>query len=504
MYRPTLTAALLALLCASPACVYDQGYAYTCQPGHEPVFPSTPHGKMARAHGVSRRFFELLSKSCTALAGKDLRADFSRRFGRLLPPGTPPEHEEEHEAKLLELAKTMKDTSDATDGELPAGFIFLGQFIDHDITLDAVSRLGETADPSTIENLRTPRLDLDSVYGSGPEGTPYFYAADGSLLTERMTDFRRVANGTSEVALIGDPRNDENGLVAQLHLLFIRFHNRVLQREGGDFHAAQQTVRWHYQWIVRHEFLPAIVEQEAIDWAMQYVDSYSHCGSGWFGWLNRYAIPDMPIEFAAAAYRFGHSQIRSKYDFGNGHIVDLFEPPLPPGSLGSFEKVKPENVVNDWGLFFDVDGRAVNRANPIDTRIAAEVFELPFGGTPEEKNLALRNLIRGDLTFMLPSGEQAAAYLGVPPLPESCPTIRTVREEAKLQQTPLWYYVLAEAEENGGRLGDVGGRIVALTLIRMLANDPTSFVNQPSPWTPHLGGGKTFTMGDLVRYTRSQ
>src|SRR5690606_30153596 len=136
--------------------------------------------------------------------------------------------------------------------------------IDHDITLDVMSRLGEVSDPSELTNLRTPRLDLDSVYLSGREGTPYFYDADGRLLTDADTDFRRLNNGAADVALIGDPRNDENGLIAQLHLLFQRFHNKVLAHEGNDFERARRLVTWHYQWIVRNEFLPAICDADAI------------------------------------------------------------------------------------------------------------------------------------------------------------------------------------------------------------------------------------------------
>ncbi|MFN3239965.1 MAG: hypothetical protein ACE37K_00460 [Planctomycetota bacterium] len=72
-----------------------------------------------------------------------------------------------------------------------------------------------------------------------------------------------------------------------------------------------------------------------------------------------------------------------------------------------------------------------------------------------------------------------------------------------LDETPLWYYILAEAENNGGVMTGVGGRIVALTLIRMLHNDEDSYVNAETPWTPTLGSGGTFSMADLARYTQS-
>ncbi|MFK7740082.1 MAG: peroxidase family protein [Planctomycetota bacterium] len=396
----------------------------------------------------------------------------------------------------------MRDANGGAPTDVPAGMIFLGQFVDHDITLDVISQLGEFRDPASIRNVRTPRLDLDSVYLSGPEGSPFLYASDGRLLTDQRTDFRRVANGTADVALIGDPRNDENGLIAQLHLLFLRFHNRMLAVHDGDFEEAQKLVRWHYQWIVRNEFLPAIVDDDAIQWAEAMAADDWHRGPGVWNWLcGDYRVPDMPVEFAAAAYRFGHSQVLDRYQFDN-RAVELFAPPPAPDSLSSFGKVPSANVVTDWSWFFDVNGMAPNRAAAIDTKIAGEVFELPFAPIgSDERILPLRNLIRGDLTFALPTGEAAADYLGVPRLPENCGPIVTARA-AGLDETPLWFYVLAEAEQNHGVMTGVGGRIVALTLIRMLQRDPDSYRNAATPWHPIHGTNSDFTMADLVRFTQ--
>src|SRR5262249_55431914 len=121
---------------------------------------------------------------------------------------------------------------------ISAGFTYLGQFIDHDITFDPMSSLQKQNDPNQLVDFRTPRFDLDSVYGRGPSDQPYLYEDDGRhfKLGRRLTgaesfdpnvrDLPRHKSETSRArALIGDPRNDENVIVAQLHATFLRFHN---------------------------------------------------------------------------------------------------------------------------------------------------------------------------------------------------------------------------------------------------------------------------------------
>jgi hypothetical protein len=162
----------------------------------------------------------------------------------------------------------------ADNTAIPAGFTYLGQFIDHDITFDPMSKLDRADDPRTLVNFRTPRLDLDSVYGSGPRDQPYLYDwklthPPGTRLLLAGEDLPRNQQGR---ALTGDPRNDENVILTQLHLLFIRFHNVVVDRlvdegkvpEDELFDEAQRIVRWHYQWMVVHEFLPLIAGEAAV------------------------------------------------------------------------------------------------------------------------------------------------------------------------------------------------------------------------------------------------
>src|SRR5437773_8850541 len=151
-----------------------------------------------------------------------------------------------------------------------AGTTFFGQFLDHDITFDASSPLGLTADPQSTPNLRTPSVDLDPVYGGGPATHPQLYDdADQAKLKVgfggRFEDLPRDASGR---AVIADPRNDDNLIVCGLHAAFLLFHNRVVdlvrQQQPGlspaaAFAAARQTVTWHHQWTILHEYLPLIV-----------------------------------------------------------------------------------------------------------------------------------------------------------------------------------------------------------------------------------------------------
>lgn len=406
-------------------------------------------------------------------------------FGRALPAGPAMDTE-----KLAKLAESMREPRHGapTPGNLdrvPVGIVFLGQFIDHDVTLDILTQLGELSDPRLIENFRTPTLDLDSVYLDGPSASPHLYDQErqGFFAIGNRVNEMDLPRNDQGVALIGDPRNDENGAISQLHLLFLRFHNAVMTEIArgrlddfrfvgeSDFELARRLVTWHYQWIVLGEFLPAVVEPGTLDQVKQMGATSQHDG-----WCN--GAPFLPIEFSAAAFRFGHSQVLDSYTTSAGRNgVELFAPPAR--SLTSFEAVPVENVI-DWSFFFSVDRSRPQLARPLDAKLAVELFDLPFeSGDRNERSLAFRNLERGTNTFRLATGEQAAEFFQVPKS-RRIPTPEAVKD-AGLTETPLWFYSLAEAEQNGGRLGPVGGRIVAGTLIGLLRDDPHSVLN--SLWT---------------------
>lgn len=422
-----------------------------------------------------------------------------QRFGRLFPNLVPLKAETEKLKCLAELMCKEGPRRPDKDRTIPAGFTFLGQFIDHDITLDVTSSLDEEIDPAAVMNARTPVLELDSVYGRGMEEQPYLYDSDteGRLLVgnecAKPTNTEDLPRNQQGRALIGDPRNDENGIISQLHLTFLKFHNAVhyLLEKGklkceryyeDNFKEAQRLVRWHYQWIVSHEYLPLIVDKSVLN-------SIFKDGFRIFRW-DKHLF--MPVEFSVAVYRFGHSQVRSKYDINDlRKNVELFRP--PNSGLTSFSPVPKENVV-DWKYFFDLGGFTPQQGHPIDTRIATELCDLPF--IPEEpKSLPLRNLERG-VTFSLPAGETVACAMGVKPLP-----LHPKVAKCKLHRTPLWFYVLYEAQKHKeAKLGQVGGRIVAEVLLGLIKGDPMSYISVDPCWKPCLGKKEgVFTIADLIK-----
>jgi len=424
----------------------------------------------------------------------------SGRFGRLFPelprltafkPGA---------EALGKHGGPLDGGSEPQDNErITAGYTFLGQFIDHDITLDITSDLEKVADPDAIENFRTPALELDSVYGMGPEAQPYLY--DQKNPFRFLVDDHDLPRNRQFRALIGDHRNDENLIISQLHWLFLNFHNKVFDDHvdsslsGAErFKEAQRIVRWHYQWIVVNEFLPRLL---GTDTTRDIFDEEPY---------DPQPRPFMPVEFSVAAYRFGHSQVRNGYRVNPDRGATLF-PPKGGGSgqdLRGFRRV-PEDMAVDWSFFFG-SGSEVQPSNLIDTKLASALLFLPDGvvppGTPEaRRSLAVRNLERG-LAFQLPSGQRVAMRLGLKPI-----------EDAELWSgvkggsgpAPLWYYILKEAEigAEGHRLTGVGAELVGRVIHTLLASDSQSYLVQAPNWVPTLPGEtpERFTMTDLVNLT---
>lgn len=394
---------------------------------------------------------------------------------------------------------------------MTAGFTFLGQFIDHDITFDPTSSLERQVDPEAIANFRTPALELDNLYGSGRAASPHLYDQTSPGAIKLLLDHdapRDLPRNSQNVAIIGDPRNDENLIVSQLHLAFIKFHNAAVDwvRSQGVtnpndiFDEAQRLVRWHYQWIVVHQFLPLTVGQET-------VDSIFRDGRKFYDWRNE---PFLPVEFSVAAYRFGHSQVRPGYianfagDGGRPFKRALFDPTIdhsvPDPEDLSGGKRAPRRFI-DWPTFFDLgDGRSKPNKR-IDTMLSSPLFELPFVPPRLPSNpqsLATRNLLR-HLTFGLPSGQRVAKLMGVEPLEST--DFGDLERYGLDDRTPLWFYVLREADviTGGASLGPVGGRIVAEVLIGLLQGDRLSYLRQDPDWTPQFGGDD-FTIADLLRF----
>ncbi|GEK20433.1 peroxidase family protein [Cellulomonas xylanilytica] len=405
---------------------------------------------------------------------------------------------------------------------LTAGMTFLGQFLDHDMTFDPTSSLARTQDPESLRNFRIPALDLDSVYGGGPGVSPHLYDQSvdhgrTTMLVEPNVGSEAVCidgvqrfdvpRNTQGTALIGDPRNDENLIVDQLHLAFLRFHNRVVSDVRGDlgplatpgelFAEAQRIVRWHYQWMILHEFLPLTCGDALV------ADIVAN-GRRFYDWRNS---PYIPVEFSVAAYRFGHSQVRPSYraNFGTSAtdrtlqffavIFDHTATGTDPADLRGGCRA-PRRFI-DWQTFFDFGGGQVRKNKRIDTKLSTALFHLLGQPSDEPDSLAIRNLIRG-LTMEVPSGQRVAAAMQETPLHES--ELADLEPFGLHKRTPLWFYVLREADvrADGQHLGPVGGRIVAEVFHGLIDGDPSSYLSQDPDWTPTYGTDDDFGITDLL------
>jgi hypothetical protein len=493
---------------------------------------------MERHHGSRTRG---LSRGLAAVPQGPL---FEGRFGRMfrkLPVFNVADN------ALKDLADSMSVARSDVNPNIPAGFTYLGQFLDHDMSFDVSSSLQRMNDPEGLVNFRNPRFDLDSLYGRGPVETPFLYDqtdTDGvKLLVGRVindegqreegqhdlprNDFRDPTD-PQQRALIGDPRNDENTFVSQLHLLFIKFHNRVVDEvranrprlKGDDlFKEAQRIVRWHYQWVVVFDFLARTIPEGMLDRLLVDDNGLRKVRLKFYDWKKQ---PFMPVEFSGAAYRFGHSQVRG------GYLINTTVPGLPT-FLPSDQLPPKENVFAfrtadfrgfrglppfwtiSWPFFFELEeGEEILQASlKIDSNVAGALATALPGSDhsdPTDRSLPRRNLLRGK-ALGLPSGQRVAKAMGVPR--RRILTDEDLGLEGDLarkfgDETPLWYYVLKEAEiqQDGERLGEVGGRIVAEVLLGLLDGDPLSFLSVEPNWEPELSeapGGR-FAMADLIRF----
>jgi hypothetical protein len=394
-----------------------------------------------------------------------------------------------------------------------AGTTFMGQFIDHDITFDATSTLGVATNPVTAPNYRTPTLDLDSLYGGGPAASPDLYdpSDNAKLLIGSGGIFEDLPRTDSGKAIISDPRNDENMIIAGLHCAFILFHNHAVDyaRANGAttpqdaFAQARQLTTWHYQWMVLNEFLPAFVGQAMVDDVLQNGRRFYTVGVG---------QAFMPVEFQGACYRFGHSMVRPSYranlsgDNGHPFFGFIFDPSQngatsdPNDLRGGFRA--PRRFIG-WQTFFDFGEGEIKHNKQIDTRISTPLFTLPLGAiaTGDQPTvLPQRNLLR-QLTWSIPSGQDIAKAMGVTSLTKQ--SLSELKPYGFDTTTPLWYYILKEAQllQSGLRLGPVGGRIVAEVLIGLLQSDPNGYLVTKPSWQPIFGpAAGTFKMIDFLTY----
>lgn len=460
----------------------------------------------------------------------------SDRFARMFPDAAPLYIDPLALAAIGAKGGPMQSSGPAKKTQsIPVGFIFFGQFIDHDMTLDLSSSFSRLDQPEATGNARTPTLDLDCVYGDGPDGSPYLYhhgQASGNgirLLTgadmpgadaNAQQDLPRSAH---KRAIIGDPRNDENRIISQMQLGFLRFHNHVVDHLAGKgvpeenlFEEARRTVTWHYQWIVVNDFLRAMVGApllaDILGKGRQVYRPEGCKHNAAYG-----GDPFIPIEFAAAAYRFGHSMVPQRIMIQTGGAsFELFGPSL---GLGFSPVTSPKQVVQ-WPQVLDLTNATTDRADQLDARLAADLLDLPFVPANGVKSLAVRNLLRAQ-AFRLPSGETVARACGRPTAEIDAVHAAAEALAAAAGQggalaagTPLWLYCLIEAAEigqevspgtflKGEGLGPVGGRIVAETIIGVLELDSRSYLGANRSWTPldaELKPGGVRRLLDLLTY----
>jgi hypothetical protein len=446
-----------------------------------------------------------------------------------------------------------KDGPDSEEGGIPAAFTYFGQFIDHDLTFDPASSLQKQNDPDALIDFRTPQFDLDNVYGRGPDDQPYMYEDDGKtfVLGAQLTGAPQVNGAAHDLqrnaqkparALIGDPRNDENVIVSQLQGLMHRFHNRIVaENPSWNFPQVQQLVRFHYQWVLLHDFLPKLIADEVLREVLPKAqDGTLEIDKSNLDFFKFRDTAFMPLEFSAAAYRFGHSLVRPGYRLNDGSADAKTDTLLPLFALGDDAKdlrgfqAPHDNWAIDWRRFIDLEpmayGGPIDDPDPkiagnrnrlqlaykIDTSLVNPLGVLPKRIAIDPSVLALRNLQRG-WRMRLPSGQDVARAMGVKPLtddeivigkfvvnPQAGDTVVPAGKfgafagGAFAGNCPLWTYCLAETRKititvktlDGDKpietrqLGPVGGRIVAETFVGLLLADSSSYVSLNPRWEP--------------------
>ena len=483
-------------------------------------------------------------------------SSFEGRFGRMfrsLPVANYGNTDAETIANLKVLGTAMeapfdspKDTPDTEESGIPALYTYFGQFIDHDLTFGPEGSFQKQRDPDALVDFRTPAFDLDCVYGRGPGDQPYLYEGDKFLLGKSIKggvddaahDLPRNQADPAR-ALIGDPRNDENVLVSQLHGLFLRFHNRLLTDNiVKTFDEAQRELQRHYQYVILNDFLPRIIDKNVLD----ELKTNDHYDRHKIRFYKPKRSPFIPLEFSTAAYRFGHSMIRPGYRLNDSDdtLLSIFSSDPLKDLRGKHAMDERRGI--DWGRLIDIDERAygdpdkpvdenkkrLQFAYRIDTSLVNPLGKLPPNVAETVVSLSTRNLLRS-FSLGLPSGQAVARAMNVEVLPGENIVIGKAVEiqDAGASSTPiekinpvfkdncpLWTYILAEAMQHKidvtipvkgpaikvgtTRLGPVGGRIVAETFLGLMFEDPFSLLRTDSSWTPKIG--KDYSLRDFVRF----
>jgi hypothetical protein len=433
---------------------------------------------------------------------------------------------------------------------IPAGYSYLGSFIDHDLTFRQIGS-AKAQGQLTAFGGYAPAFNLHTIYGLGPNIQPYFYKhvghgsgperdrfkmALGNLIRgsdadPNARDLPRIPGDEGgDVSLVPDVRADDSIPEAQMHAMMLRFHNRLTDiRERAPFYEIQRALRFHYQWVVIHDFLPTLIHEAVLHSVLPHLAKRTNPGQD--PPQLRFFRPGLgagvPIEYEWAVVRIGHSTVRQMYRLNHKEpLVPIFDPSPRLGCSLHGRRACPQGWAIDWDLFFDMrTGSRSGAYGPpqysakIDTAVPNPVarFLLFAAKTP---GLAYRNLLRG-LRMAIPSGQVISEFMGCPPIPDDRLTVGRATERDsptnKLlvdisprfrNNAPLWYYVLAEAQqqfENDNtpiRLGPVGGRIFAEVLIGLMLANPASYLRSDPTFQPYpelCASPGRFLMSDLLR-----
>jgi hypothetical protein len=287
----------------------------------------------------------------------------------------------------------------------------------------------------------------------------------------------------------------------------------------------------HYQWMVRTDYLPKICAAGVVNNVFNNNRKVFEVGA------PPTDAPTMPIEFSVAAFRLGHSMVRGAYNWnvnfpsGAGTLDFLFRFSATGGNLDGAQRLA-DIWVADFRRLYDfreanrpnlaMPASEFNRAMRIDTRLVNPLGSLPrgsFGGTASDENtfvanLAFRNLRRASM-LRLATGQQMARFMRNHGVNVTTLTRSQIRDgnngadignltpqmrDALLRNTPLWFYILREAEFGNGRLRGVGARIVAETFHRAIEGSEHSILRDTA-FRPSLGpDNTTFRMVDLLLF----
>lgn len=414
----------------------------------------------------------------------------NRGFAKLFPE-LPPLYANEEQLKGL--SECMIDRSwEKNDSKvITNGLSIFGQFLAHDMTFEVTSKFRGNHIPSVFQNDRTTNLDLDSMYGQWSQDFLYDKEDKNKLLLGQQYEdcgqtWFDLQRNQQDKAIIPDSRNDENIIINRMHVLFIRFHNKMIEamrskkKRREVYLETRKKVIWYYHWLIVHEYLHKIMDWEIFNQLLENGAKY-------------YTHPSfLPLEFTGAAFRMGHSQTREVNKINATTDKNIFE-------LGAFTTM--EELV-DWRYIFDFEDGKVQYARLLDTKIGKSFHDIPFIPSNDKllRSLPFRNL-RRSVIYGLPSGEDVARRMCIEPI--------EVKESRRLgmEGTPLWFYILKEAEElghGGEHLGPVGSTLLGEVFLSILQCDDRSFLKIHPKWQPELGRtAGQFDFVDMIQYVNS-